>query len=95
MTHDVGSFFQNVLLVGRLPWSIVVDHIRHTVFISMVRHNADMPFKDHNITALSLFLIFPLLIDTISQSLFVHCTRNMQQKFRKQFRQQKTPQNFF
>ena len=95
MTHDVCSFFQNILLVSCLPWVIVVDHIRHTVFISTVRHYADMSFKDHNITALPLFRIFPLLIDTISQSIFVHCMRNMLQKFRNQSRQQKTPQNFF
>ena len=55
MTHDVCSFFQNILLVSCLPWVIVVDHIRHTVFISTVRHYADMSFKDHNITALPLF----------------------------------------
>ena len=34
------------------------------------------------------------LIDTISQSLFVHCTRNMQQKFRKQFIQNKNASEF-
>ena len=55
MTHDIGSFFQNVLLVGRLPWVIVVNDIGHSVFISTVRHDADMPFKNHNITALPLF----------------------------------------
>ena len=55
MTHDVSSFFQNVLFVSCLPWVIVVDHIRHTVFISTVRHYADMSFKDHNIPALPLF----------------------------------------
>ena len=95
VSDDVRSLFQNILLVSCLPWVIVVDHIRHTVYISTVRHYADMSFEDHNITALPLFRIFPLLIDTTFQSLFVHCTRNMRQKFRKQFRQQKTLQNFF
>ena len=55
MTRDVGSFFQNVLLVSRLPWVIVVNDIGHSVFISPFRHNADMPFKNHNIPALPLF----------------------------------------
>ena len=55
MTHDIGSFFQNVLFVGRLPWVIVVNDIGHSVFISPVRHNTDMSFKDHNIPALPLF----------------------------------------
>ena len=44
-----------VLLVSCLPWVIVVNDIRHSVFISPVRHDADMSFKDHNITALPLF----------------------------------------
>ena len=55
MSNDVRSLFQNILLVSCLPWVIVVDHIRHTVFISTVRHYADMSFEDHNITALPLF----------------------------------------
>ena len=55
MTHDIGSFFQNVLFVSRLPWGIVVNDIGHSVFISPVRHNADMSFKDHNIPTLPLF----------------------------------------
>ena len=55
MSHDIGSFFQNVLLVSRLPWVIVVNDIGHSVFISTVRHDADMSFKDHDITALPLF----------------------------------------
>ena len=55
MSDDVCSFFQNVLLVGSLPWVIVVNDIGHSVFISPVRHDADMSFKDHNITALPFF----------------------------------------
>ena len=55
MPHDVGSFFQNVLLVSRLPWVIVVNDIRHSIFISPVGHNANMSFKDHNIAALPFF----------------------------------------
>ena len=55
VSNDVRSLFQNILLVSCLPWVIVVDHIRHTVFISTVRHYADMSFEDHNITALPLF----------------------------------------
>ena len=54
MSDDVGSFFQNVLLISRLPWVIVVNDIGHSVFISPVRHDADMSFKDHNIAALPL-----------------------------------------
>ena len=57
MPHDVSSFFQNVLLVSRLPWVIVVNDIGHSVFISPVGHDADMSFKDHNIAALP-FLYF-------------------------------------
>ena len=57
MSDDVCSFFQNVLLVGSLPWVIVVNDIRHSVFISPVGHDADMSFKDHNIAALP-FLYF-------------------------------------
>ena len=55
MTHNVGALFQNVLLVGRLPWVIVMNDIGHSVFISSVRHDADMSFNDHNITALPFF----------------------------------------
>ena len=55
MSDDVCSFFQNVLLVSRLPWVIVVNDIGHSVFISPVGHDADMSFKDHNITALPFF----------------------------------------
>ena len=55
MSDDVRSFFQNVLLISRLPWFIVVNDIGHSVFISPVRHDADMSFKDHDITALPLF----------------------------------------
>ena len=55
MPHDIGSFFQNVLLVSRLPWVIVVNDIRHSIFISPVGHDADMSFKDHNIAALPFF----------------------------------------
>ena len=55
MSDDVRSFFQNVLLVGSLPWVIVVNDIGHSVFISPIRHDADMSFKDHNITALPFF----------------------------------------
>ena len=55
MTHDIVSFFQNVLLVSRLPWVIVVDDIGNSVFISPVGHDADMSFKDHDITTLPLF----------------------------------------
>ena len=57
MTRDVGSFFQNVLLVSRLPWVIVVNDIGHSVFISPVGYDADMSFKNHNIAALP-FLYF-------------------------------------
>ena len=57
MTHDVSSFFQNVLLVGHLPWIIVVNDIGHSIFISSVGHDADMSFKNHNIAALP-FLYF-------------------------------------
>ena len=57
MTHDISSFFQNVLLVSRLPWVIVVNDIGHSVFISPVGHDADMSFKNHNIAALP-FLYF-------------------------------------
>ena len=45
MTHDIGSFFQNVLFVGRLPWVIVVNDIGHSVFISPVRHDLSEPFR--------------------------------------------------
>ncbi len=55
MSDDVCSFFQNVLLVGSLPWVIVVNDIGHSVFISPVGHDADMSFKDHDIAALPLF----------------------------------------
>ena len=55
MSDDVRSFFQNVLLISRLPWVIVVNDIGHSVFISPVRHDADMSFKDHDITTLPLF----------------------------------------
>ena len=55
MPHDVGAFFQNVLFVSHLPWVIVVNDIGHSVFISPVGHDADMSFKDHNITALPFF----------------------------------------
>ena len=55
MPHNVGALFQNVLLVGRLPWIVVVNDIGYSVFISSVRHNADMSFKDYNITALPFF----------------------------------------
>ena len=55
MPHDVGSFFQNVLFVSCLPWVIVVNDIRHSVFISPVGRDADMSFKDHNIAALPFF----------------------------------------
>ena len=48
--------FQNILLVGRLPWVIVVNDIGHSIFISPVRHYTDMSFKNHDITALPLFL---------------------------------------
>lgn len=54
MSDDVRSFFQNVLLISRLPWVIVVNDIGHSIFISPVRHDANMSFKDHNITALPL-----------------------------------------
>ena len=47
MPHNVGALFQNVLLVGRLPWIVVVNDIGYSVFISSVRHDADMSFKDH------------------------------------------------
>ena len=57
MSDDVRSSFQNVLLISRLPWVIVVNDIGHSVFISPVRHDADMSFKDHNIAALP-FLYF-------------------------------------
>ena len=57
MSDDVCSFFQNVLLVSRLPWVIVVNDIGHSVFISPVGHDADMFFKNHNIVALP-FLYF-------------------------------------
>ena len=57
MPHDVSSFFQNVLFVSCLPWVIVVNDIRHSVFISPVGHDADMSFKNHNIAALP-FLYF-------------------------------------
>ena len=55
MTYNVGAFFQNVLFVSRLPWVIVVNDIGHSVFISPIGHDADMSFKDHNITALPFF----------------------------------------
>ena len=55
MTHDVSSFFQNVLLVSRLPWVIVVNDIGHSVFISPVGHDTDMSFKNHYIAALPFF----------------------------------------
>ena len=48
VSDDVRSLFQNILLVSCLPWVIVVDHIRHTVFISTVRHYADMSFFDRH-----------------------------------------------
>ena len=48
VSDDVRSPFQNILLVSCLPWVIVVDHIRHTVFISTVRHYADMSFFDRH-----------------------------------------------
>ena len=57
MSDDVRSFFQNVLLISRLPWVIVVNDIGHSVFISPVGHDADMSFKNHNIAALP-FLYF-------------------------------------
>ena len=79
VSDDVRSLFQNILLVSCLPWVIVVDHIRHTIFISTVRHDADMSFFDRH---------------DLSEP-FRALTCNMRQKFRKQFRQQKTPQNFF
>ena len=48
VSDDVRPLFQNILLVSCLPWVIEVDHIRHTVFISTVRHNADMFFFDRH-----------------------------------------------
>ncbi len=57
MSDDVRSSFQNVLLISRLPWVIVVNDIGHSVFISPVGHDADMSFKNHNIAALP-FLYF-------------------------------------
>ena len=73
VSDDVRSLFQNILLVSCLPWVIVVDHIRHTIFISTVRHDADMSFFDRH---------------DLSEP-FRALTCNMRQKFRKQFRQQK------
>ena len=55
MSDDVCSFFQNVLLVGSLPWVIVVNDIGHSVFISPVGHDTDMSFKNHYIAALPFF----------------------------------------
>ena len=74
MPHDVGSFFQNVLFVSCLPWVIVVNDIRHSVFISPVGHDADMSFKDHNIAALP-FLYFR---DICGQGSCCVCKKHLQ-----------------
>ena len=60
MTHDVSSFFQNVLLVGHLPWIIVVNDIGHSIFISSVGHDADMSFEDYNIATLPCFYFWDI-----------------------------------
>ena len=58
MSDDVCSFFQNVLLVSRLPWVIVVNDIGSLRFL--FRRSDTMPIclsKNHNIAALP-FLYF-------------------------------------
>ena len=83
MTHDVGSFFQNVLLVGRLPWSIVVDHIRHTVFISTVRHYADMSFFDRHDLSEPFRALYAQYAAKISEA--VQTTKNASEFLLKRF----------
>ena len=72
MTHDIGSFFQNVLLVGRLPWVIVVNDIGHSIFISTVRHDADMSFKDHDIPALPFRALYAHYAAKISEAVLAN-----------------------
>ena len=74
MPHDVGSFFQNVLFVSCLPWVIVVNDIRHSVFISPIGHDADMSFKDHNIAALP----FRYFLDICGQGSCCVCKKHLQ-----------------
>ena len=52
MAHDVGAFLQNVLLIGALPGTVVMDHIGHTVPVPPVRNDSDMLLKNHKIPAL-------------------------------------------
>ena len=68
VTHDIGSFFQNVLLVSCLPWVIVVNDIGHSVFISTIRHDANMSFKDHDITALPFRALYAQKISEAVQT---------------------------
>ena len=57
MSHNVRSLFQNVLFVSSLPRIVMMDHIGHTVPVPPVRNDADMLFKDHDVTALPLLHI--------------------------------------
>ena len=57
MSHNVRSLFQNVLFVSSLPRIVMMDHIVHIVPAPPVRNDADMLFKDHDVTALPLLHI--------------------------------------
>ncbi len=57
MSHNVRSLFQNVLFVSSLPRIVMMDHIGHTVPVLPIRNDADMLFKDHDVTALPLLHI--------------------------------------
>ena len=83
MTHDVGSFFQNILLVSCLPWVIVVDHIRHTVFISTVRHYADMSFFDRHDLSEPFRALYAQYAAKISEA--VQTTKNASEFLLKRF----------
>ena len=83
VSDDVRSLFQNILLVSCLPWVIVVDHIRHTVFISTVRHYADMSFFDRHDLSEPFRALYAQYAAKISEA--VQTTKNASEFLLKRF----------
>ena len=53
--HYIRSYLQNILFIGILYRITVMNDIENSVFVSVIRNDAHMIMKDHNIPALPLF----------------------------------------
>lgn len=55
MCDQVVSFLQDVLFISILKWIIMMENIRHTVFVPMIRYNTYVVVEDNDISALPRF----------------------------------------